>query len=115
MKILAADDQPLILKSIGHKLKASGFEIVYAENGKEAIQQYNEHHPDLVIVDLNMPILSGFEVIHYIREIKKELTPIIVMSGNDEEDIIVDTFKLGVDDYIEKPVGLNEVLVRVKR
>lgn len=115
MKILAADDQPLILKSIGHKLKASGFEIFFAENGKEAIAQYDAHAPDLVILDLNMPILSGFDVIEYIRNTKKDSTPIIVMSGNDEEDIIVDTFKLGVDDYIEKPVGLNEVLVRVKR
>jgi DNA-binding response OmpR family regulator len=115
MTILTADDQPLILKSIGHKLKTSGFEILYAENGQQAIELFDEHQPDLAILDLDMPIKTGFEIIEYIRNIKKSTMPIIVMSGNEEENIIVDTFNLGVDDYIGKPVGLNEVLVRIKR
>lgn len=115
MKILAADDQPLILKSIGHKLNQSGYEMLYAKDGQEAIDTFDIELPDLVIIDLNMPIKSGFDVIEHIRNIRKSTVPIIVMSGNEEENIIVDTFNLGVDDYIEKPVGLNEVLVRVKR
>jgi CheY-like chemotaxis protein len=115
MKILAADDQPMILKSIGSKLNSSGFETIFAENGKIAIDLFDSENPNLVILDLNMPVMTGFEVINHIREVKKSKVPIIVMSGNDEEDVIVDTFQLGVDDYIEKPVGLNEVLIRVKR
>jgi len=115
MKILAADDQPLILKSIGNKLSQLGYQTFYAKNGQEAIDIFEAQQPDLVIIDLNMPVKSGFEVIEHIRNLKKSTTPIIVISGNDEENIIVDTFNLGVDDYIEKPVGLNEVLVRVKR
>jgi CheY-like chemotaxis protein len=115
MKILAADDQPMILKSIGSKLESSGFETVFAENGKIAIEVFDLEKPDLVILDLNMPIMTGFDVIKHIRVVRQSKIPIIVMSGNDEENIIVDTFQLGVDDYIEKPVGLNEVLMRVKR
>jgi DNA-binding response OmpR family regulator len=115
MKILAADDQPLILKSIGHKLKQSGYDIIYAKDGQEAIELFDSEKPDLAILDLNMPVKTGFDVIEHIRKIRQSQVPIIVMSGNEEENIIVDTFNLGVDDYIEKPVGLNEVLVRVKR
>lgn len=115
MKILAADDQPLILKSIGHKLKQLGYEMFYAKDGQEAIDLFDSEQPDLAIIDLNMPVKSGFEVIRHIRDSRNSQIPIIVMSGNEDENIIVDSFNLGADDYIEKPVGLNEVLVRVRR
>lgn len=115
MKILTADDQPLILKSIEHKLKQSGFEIFCAKNGQEAIDIFDTEEIDLAIIDLNMSVKTGFDVIEHIRKVRHSQMPIIVMSGNQEESIIVETFNLGVDDYIEKPVGLNEVLVRVKR
>lgn len=115
MKVLAADDQPIILKSIEHKLKSIDFEVVTAQNGEEAIKFFDSEKPDLVILDLNMPIKSGFEVIEHIRNERKSTVPVIVMSGNDEEATIVRAFNLGADDYIEKPVGLNEVAARVKR
>lgn len=115
MKVLAADDQPIILKSIEHKLKSIDFEVIVAQNGAEAIQFFDAEKPDLVILDLNMPIKSGFEVIEHIRNTRKSTIPVIVMSGNDEEATIVRAFNLGADDYIEKPVGLNEVAARVKR
>ncbi|WP_153796741.1 response regulator [Foetidibacter luteolus] len=115
MKILAADDQPLILKSISNKLQSSGYEVFCAGNGKDAIRLYDEHQPDLVITDLGMPVVTGVEVIHHIRNVKKQDTPIIVMSGREDEDTIVNAFKMGVDDYIEKPVGVKEVQVRIQR
>ena len=115
MKILAAADQPLILKSIGNKLKSSGYELLFAANGHQAITIFDLQNVDLVILDLNIPLKTSFVVINHIRVHKKSKIPIIVMSGSTEENIIVDTFNLGADDYIEKPVGLNEVLVRVRR
>lgn len=115
MKILTADDQPLILKSVGYKLKQSGYEMFYAKNGQEAINIFDAENIDLAIIDLNMSVKTGFDVIKHIRKVRHSKMPIIVMSGNQEEDVIVNTFDLGVDDYIEKPVGLNEVLVRVRR
>lgn len=115
MKILAADDQPIILKSLKLKLEQVGFEVFGASNGNEAIGVFDEQMPNLAILDLNMPEKSGFEVIKYIREVAKSSIPIIIMSGNDDEKTILEAFNLGADDYIEKPVGLNEVAVRVKR
>ncbi len=115
MKILAADDQPIILKSLKLKLEQVGFEVFGASDGNEAISLFDEHMPNLAILDLNMPGKSGFEVIKYIREVAKSSIPIIIMSGNDDEKTILEAFNLGADDYIEKPVGLNEVAVRVRR
>lgn len=115
MKILAADDQPLILKSISHKLKNAGYELFYANDGQEAIDMYDDIQPNLVIVDLNMPGRDGFEVIEHIRKTKGDITPIVVMSGADEEEVIVKAFNNGADEYIQKPVGLNELLIRVKK
>ncbi|MFT6204567.1 MAG: CheY-like chemotaxis protein [Spirosomataceae bacterium] len=114
MKILAADDQPIILKSIEHKLKSVDFTVVTAKDGSEAIKLFDTEKPDLIILDLNMPHTSGFEVLKYIRSTKQNFTPIIVMSGNDDESTIIKAFNLGADDYIEKPVGLNEVVARVR-
>lgn len=115
MKILAADDQPIILKSLKLKLEQVGFEVFGASDGNEAIRIFDEQTPNLAILDLNMPEKSGFEVIKYIREVAKSSIPIIIMSGNDDEKTILEAFNLGADDYIEKPVGLNEVAVRVRR
>ena len=115
MKILAVDDQPLILKSIEKKLSKAGYEIELGADGQEAIDAYENDRPDLIILDLEMPGTNGFAVIDHIRSKKNDDLPIIVMSGNDDENTVVDTFKLGVNDYIEKPVGLNELLARVQR
>jgi len=115
MRILAADDQPMILKSIEYKLLEVGFEVLSASNGQEAIDFFDSHHPDLALLDLNMPIKSGYEVIDHIRNIRSSNIPIIIMSGEDEEQTIIEVFNMGVDDYIEKPVRVNEVIVRVKR
>lgn len=115
MRILAVDDQPLVLKSIENKLSKAGYEVILAHNGLEAIEQYDKTSPDLVILDLEMPLSSGMDVIQSIRKNPNDQTPIIVMSGNEEEEAIVKTFQHGVNDYIQKPVGLNELLARVKR
>jgi CheY-like chemotaxis protein len=115
MTILAADDQPIVLKSIVYVLKKVGFDVIPAENGQVAIEAFDSNKVDLVLIDLNMPIKSGFEVIDYIRNTKKSEVPIMVMSGLGEETTIIDAFSKGANDYISKPVGLNEVVIRVKK
>ena len=115
MRILAIDDQPLILKSIEHKLKNAGFELSFAHSAEEGIVVYNEQQPDLVISDIKMPGQDGFHVIEHIRKVRGHKVPIIMMSGVDEENVIVDAFNGGADEYIQKPVGLNELLVRVNK
>ena len=116
MKILFADDQPIVLKSVATQLEKAGYTLFKAENGAQAVALYDEHSPDFVIMDLNMPVMTGFEAIEHIRKVRGHMkVPIIMMSGDDDEETIVDAFTLGVDDYIEKPVGYKELLVRIRR
>jgi CheY-like chemotaxis protein len=115
MKILAIDDQQLILMSLQKRLVETGYEVKTADTGLLGIETFKIFQPDLVIVDINMPGMSGIDVIKHIRVIEGSETPIMVMSGNTDEKIIVDGFDLGIDDYMKKPVSLNEVTARVKR
>jgi len=115
MKILAIDDQQLILLSVEKRLKEMGFEVMTAENGQEGQQLFDSFTPDLVLLDINMPDMSGLDVVKYIRSQKESKIPILVMSGNTEEKVIIDGFTLGIDDYLKKPVSLDEMAARVKR
>ncbi|UOB19060.1 response regulator [Abyssalbus ytuae] len=115
MKILAIDDQQLILLSLEKKLNDLGYEVLTCDNGYNAIKLFDSFDPDLIIVDINMPQMSGLELIKYIRIKKNSQKPIMVMSGNNDENIIVEGYELGINDYMKKPVSLNEVAARIKR
>jgi len=115
MKILAIDDQQLILLSVEKKLAELGFDVRIADTGEKGIALYDEFNPDLVIVDINMPGMSGLDVVKYIRISKSDDTPVLVLSGNTDEKIIVDGFDLGINDYMKKPVSLNEMAARIDR
>ncbi|WP_298484373.1 response regulator [uncultured Maribacter sp.] len=115
MKILAIDDQQLILLSLEKRLIELGYDIKTANCGNDGKVLFESFKPDLVIVDINMPDMSGLEVVKHIRIEQKSDTPIMVMSGNTDENVIMDGFDLGIDDYMKKPVSLNEVAARVKR
>lgn len=115
MKILAIDDQQLILLSLKKHLGDLGYEVECATSGEEGIKLYDTFEPDLIIVDIEMGGMSGIDVVRYIRNEKKSKTPIMVMSGNTDEANIMSGFHLGIDDYMKKPVSLNEVTARVRR
>ncbi|MFY9244083.1 MAG: response regulator [Polaribacter sp.] len=115
MKVLAIDDQKLVLIPLASRLKELGYEVLTETNANKGIELYNSFQPDLVIVDINMPMISGMEVVKYIRETKKSSTPIMVLSGNTDDDIITEGFDLGINDYMKKPLSLVEVCARVKR
>jgi CheY-like chemotaxis protein len=115
MNILAIDDQQLILLSVEKKLTELGFEVQVADCGTKGIEIYESFQPDLVIVDINMPDMSGLEVVKHIRISKNQNTPILVLSGNTNESVIVDGFDLGINDYMKKPVSLNEMAARIER
>ncbi len=115
MKILAIDDQPLTLIAIAHKLEGAGYELITCNDGESGISVFNEINPDLVILDLNMPKKNGFVVLDHIRNFRKSNTPVMVMSGEEDEETIVSAFQSGADEYIQKPVGLNELLIRTNK
>ncbi|WP_165748538.1 response regulator [Cellulophaga sp. Z1A5H] len=115
MKILAIDDQQLILMSLQKRLIELGYEVKTADSGVKGIELFKTFEPELVILDINMPGMTGLEVVKHIRIIEESKIPILVMSGNTDEKIIVNGFDLGIDDYMKKPVSLSEVAARVKR
>ena len=115
IKILAIDDQQLILLSLEKHLSDLGFEIKCAQSGEEGLLLFDTFKPDIVIVDINMDGMSGLEVVKKIRIEKKSDTKILVLSGNTNEDTVIDGFDLGIDEYMKKPVSLNEVTVRINR
>ena len=115
MKILAIDDQQLILLSVEKRLTELGYEVKTANSGKLGIAAIDTFDPDMVIVDINMPDLNGIEVIQHIRIVRKLHIPILVMSGNTNEKTILESYNLGIDDYMKKPVSLDEMVARINR
>ena len=115
MKILAIDDQKLVLIPLEKRLNDLGYEVITTTNAEEGMRIFKNEQPDLVIVDVNMPDVSGIDVVKYIRKKQKSNTPIVMLSGNTDDKIITKSFDLGIDDYMKKPLSLNEVAARVKR
>ena len=115
MKILAIDDQKLVLIPLEIRLKELGYEVITETSALKGIELFDSFQPDLVIVDINMPEMSGIEIVKFIREKRKSKTLIMVLSGNIDDDIISEAFDLGANDYMKKPLSLREVCSRTKR
>ncbi|WP_299897494.1 response regulator [uncultured Aquimarina sp.] len=114
-RILAIDDQQLILLSLEKHLTDLGYEVKCADSGQEGLRLFDSFDPDLIIVDINMDGMSGLEVIETVKREKKPDVKVLVLSGNNDEDTIINGFDLGIDDYMKKPLSLNEVSVRIGR
>ena len=122
MKILVIDDQKLILLAVKKRLIADGYTVQTANSVEEGIYAYNSFQPDLVVLDMNMPEMSGTdlvectgtEVVKYIRTFMKRKTPILVMSGNANQFVIANNYNLGVNEYLQKPISLNDLADRIK-
>ena len=110
--ILVVDDDPVILKFVSANLKARGFDVITAEDGESALQIMEERLPDLVILDIMMPGMDGFEVCNRIREWSS--APIIMLTAKSEVNDKVNSLNIGADDYITKPFGIEELLARVR-
>jgi DNA-binding response OmpR family regulator len=116
MKILVCDDDPVVINIIRFKLQREGLgEVIVAADGREALAQIKLNNIKLIITDLQMPFLSGLEIISFVRNNQRFKTPILVMSAEGLEDNVLKAFELGADDYMVKPFSLPELMVRVKR
>ena len=109
--ILIVDDEPNIVRFVGAGLRAEGYTVTEARNGLEALQAVEASSPDIVILDVKMPKMDGFETCRRIRE--GSLVPIIMLSGMSETEDKVRTLEYGADDYIVKPFLINELLARI--
>lgn len=115
MKILAIDDQQLVLLPLQKRLTELGYEVMIETDAFKAIDDYSSFNPDLVIIDVNMPAVSGLDVVKYIRNKIKHKTPIMILSGETNDDTIREAFDLGINDYMKKPLSLNEICIRVNQ
>jgi two-component system, OmpR family, KDP operon response regulator KdpE len=110
--ILVVDDEREIVRALKRSLSANGFTVLTASSGEEAIEVVSQQHPDLLLLDLLLPGMSGLEVCRRVRESSN--VPIIVLSVKNAERDKVQALDLGADDYVAKPFGMKEVLARVR-
>ncbi|MCA6449990.1 MAG: response regulator [Chitinophagaceae bacterium] len=115
MKILVAEDEAMLRKTIEMKLKKEGYEVIVTTDGRQAIEELEQANPDVIVTDIMMPYASGLEVINFVRQKLNRKTPIIILSAMEQEKVVMEAFELGADDYITKPFSLNELAIRVKR
>ncbi|WP_121352649.1 response regulator transcription factor [Flavisolibacter nicotianae] len=114
MKILVAEDEPIMQKTIALRLKKDGHEVITTDNGREALTLIFEQSPDLIITDIMMPYASGLEIVGTVKQYEKKI-PVIVLSAMGQENVVLEAFNLGADDFISKPFSPNELSMRVKR
>jgi two-component system, OmpR family, KDP operon response regulator KdpE len=113
-KIVIVDDEQAIREALGRKLKRDGFDVLLYETGQDALRNFQNERPDLVVLDIVMPDgMDGLQVCRRIREVAD--TPVMMLSANAiSEDDIIDGLNAGADEYLIKPVRLNEFAARVR-
>lgn len=113
MNILLVEDEVSLAMIVKDALEEEGYEVAIARDGLEGLEQYFREHPALIIADVMMPEVDGFEMVRRIRRIDKEV-PVLFLSARSSVDDIVFGFGLGANDYLRKPFSLRELIARVK-
>ncbi|MGC4017578.1 MAG: response regulator transcription factor [Luteolibacter sp.] len=113
MKILLAEDDPIILDTLRLCVATEGFEPLLATNGEDAFALWDQHRPDLLCLDIMMPLLDGYEVCRRVRAIDPAV-PILFLSAKNEEIDVVVGLQLGADDFVRKPFGKHELIARIR-
>jgi len=114
-KILLVEDDLMLLYLLNFRLKKEGYHVVTANNGKDAISKIKSDSPDLVISDIMMPFVSGLELTAFIKNEYQNEIPVIIISSAGQEEMILEAFNIGADDFIAKPFSPNELIVRLKK
>jgi two-component system, OmpR family, KDP operon response regulator KdpE len=110
--ILVVDDEPQIRRVLRATLSSNGFDVIEAKNGEEAIEMVMREHPDLILLDVNMPGMSGFEVCSKIRlSFSKPIIMVTVRNSEQDKILALDS---GADDYVVKPFAIGELLARIR-
>lgn len=111
-RVLLVDDEERILNFLRSKLRASGYEVITARDGAEALEQVQGQEPDLVVLDLIMPKLNGFEALKELRGFSS--IPVIVLSARGDDADKIKGLSLGADDYLGKPFNPDELVARIE-
>jgi DNA-binding NtrC family response regulator len=113
-KILVVDDEHLIRWSLEQNLKKQGYEVVVASNGEEALKQVHEEPPDLVLLDIQMPGITGLEVLEKVKEIDEDIV-VIMITAHGGLETAVSAMRMGAYDYINKPFNLDELAIVIRK
>ena len=111
-RVLIVDDEPQILQALQRALRARGYTVSSAANGEDALAEVDRFVPHLIVLDLNLPGIDGFEVCRRVRAWTD--VPVLVLSVREDELDKVEALDLGADDYLTKPFGIDEFLARVR-
>ena len=110
--VLLVDDEVPLLRTLSISLRARGYDVLSAENGEEALAIVRATPPDVVILDLGLPGISGMDVLREVRGLS--LVPVIVLSARHGSEDKVEALDIGADDYVTKPFGVEELLARLR-
>jgi len=111
-RVLVVDDEEIVRNSLQRVLKEAGYDVVTAANGQEALDKMSQLKIKLVLLDIKMPGLDGFQVLDLIR--KSSNVPVIMLTAVKEVTTVRDTLSLGADDYVRKPFYTRELLARIQ-
>lgn len=112
-QILIVEDEPAVARGLQFGLEKEGFNVLWAKNGSQALQYADDEDPHLILLDLRLPDISGFDVCRQLRMEGKRM-PILMLTARDEELDKVLGLELGADDYIVKPYNLRELIARIR-
>ena len=110
--ILVADDDPQLLRLMTRNLQFEGYDLLTASDGKQALDLFEQYHPDLLLLDVMMPKMDGFAVCASVREFSA--APIIIVTARGQDQDKIQGLDLGADDYLTKPFSVDELLARVR-
>jgi DNA-binding response OmpR family regulator len=111
-RILVVEDEPVINQAVTDRLRAEGFEVVQAHDGPGAVTAFEEHVPDLVVLDLMLPGFDGLEVCRRIQASRP--VPVLMLTARDDETDLLVGLAVGADDYVTKPFSMREVVARIR-
>ena len=112
-RLLVVDDEPNILELLSASLRFAGFDVATAANGAEALRVAETFRPDLIVLDVMMPGIDGFEVVRRLRK-EEQRMPVLFLTAKDSTEDKITGLTLGGDDYITKPFSLEEVIARIR-
>jgi len=111
-RVLLVEDEPSLVETVRYALEREGFGVIVARDGQEALERFAAEPPDLVLLDLMLPAVSGLDVCRRIRE--TSMVPIVIVTAKDAEADKVAGLELGADDYVTKPFSVRELVSRVR-
>lgn len=110
--IMVVDDDPDLLEMVQEALEVEGYSVITADNGQTALEKIDQEKPNLVLLDIKMPVLDGYQVLQQIR-IKSNI-PVIMLTGVQEPNSVSQSLDLGADDYIKKPFSVQELMAHIR-